>query len=128
MSAEIAELEPLPIEYDLLFARGYAYRPHWHKKWVYQTSNGYGLSVVEGSGNYCSMRRDPDDHTTFEVALAYWPEGAGDDEVDIVFADGTPFAWDVQGWQTVEQVTVLLLVASWLTEHSKSLARNLTGS
>lgn len=120
MSAEVAELAPLPIEYDLLRAQGFQYGEHWHNQWLYRLPNRYGLSVVEGSFNYCSARNDATDHSTFEVALAYWPEDAADDEFQMVYADGTPFEYDVRGWQSVEQVAGLLLIASRLTGHSKS--------
>lgn len=116
-----SEVDTLPIEAMPLYSMEI---PGMLKQIVFRCPNNYGLSVVEGSHSYCSARRDPSDHTTFEVALVVWAEGADDNEFQVVYAKGTPFAYDVQGWQTAEQIAGLLLVASRVTAHSESRNRD----
>lgn len=111
----------LRIEAEPLFAATHsAGTPYEIKQLVFRCPNGYGLSVVEGPHNYCSARRDPDDHTSFEVALIHWAEGAADDEFDLVYAELTPFAYDVCGWQDENDIAGLLLIASRVTAHTSS--------
>jgi hypothetical protein len=116
-----SEVDSLPIEAMPLYSMEI---PGMMKQIVFRCPNSYGLSVVEGFANYCSARSNPNDHTTFEVALVHWAAGAADNEFEVVFAKGTPFEYDVQGWQNAEEIAGLLLVASRVAEHSKCVDRN----
>lgn len=110
------DIDPLPLEVQPLIAKGMRYGGNWHNQWVYYCPNEYGLSVVEGSFAYCSARNDRDNHGTYEVALVHWDKDATD--FRLVYAPGTPFAHDVQGWQSIEDIARLLLIAGQVTEHT----------